>query len=165
MLGLDAPDAFKVGYHARKGDVEIIELVLPPETVETWTQLITLLMFYDTARARDADGYYADWRKVLREGCPAVTERATRGTVDARPALRFSVFCPRHPQSGLPEAIEGVLVEGEVNLMMVQVAFRRTPNAADAALAARLADTLKVCDQRTFDACRARTPTGFRPED
>jgi hypothetical protein len=79
------------------------------------------------------------------------------------PALRATLSCPKNPQTGKAENLEAFLVQGQANMMMVQVAFRRSITPADDALVKRVAGSLKVCDQRTLSSCSARKATGFLP--
>ncbi len=163
MLGSDVPDEFKTGYHARNDAQEMTELVAAPETVENWSRLITLQMFFGAAPRVSAEGFYGQWRDSMRRACAGLTDTMVRGTVDGRPAIRGTLSCPNNPQTGKPENLEAVLVQGDVNLMMVQVAFRRPPTAADAALVRRVVGSLKVCDQRALRSCSARKAAGFQP--
>jgi hypothetical protein len=160
MLGIDVPDEFQIGHQQRNDKVAIIELVEPPETVENWSKLITSLMLFDAAKS-GLDAFYARWRDSLRSGCPGMKDKVVRGSVDGHPAVRGTLSCPKNPQTGKPENLSAFLVQGDANLMMAQVAFRRGVAGQDTALIERIAGTLKVCDQRTLDNCSARKATGF----
>ena len=161
MLGIDAPDEFEVGYQARNDSQAIIELVDPPETVENWSRLITLQIFYNGAQSLGLKTFYSQWRGDMHRSCAGMTDTAERGMVDGRAAIRGALYCPNNPQTGKPENLETVLVQGEVNLVMVQAAFRRPISSEDAALIDRIVGSLKVCDQRTLAACSERKATGF----
>ena len=162
MMGIDVPDAFEVGHRARVGAVEIVELVEPPETMESWSRLVTSLMFFDAAKD-GLEPFYERWRGRLRNTCAGLSDSAMRGSVDGHPALRATLSCPANPASGRPETIEAILVQGSANLMMVQLAFRRPPTAEDIGLVERVAGSVKVCDERTLASCSARVATGFVP--
>jgi hypothetical protein len=64
MLGISVPDEFVVGHQARNATTEIVELVEPPETLDTWSKLITSLMFFNAAQA-GLDTFYGRWREGL----------------------------------------------------------------------------------------------------
>ncbi len=162
MLGISVPDEFAVGYEARNGTTQIVELVEPPETVETWSKLVTSLMFFNAAQA-GLDAFYGRWRDDLGRSCAGMTHRVIKGSVDGAPALRATLSCPKNPLTGTPENLEAILVQGKTDLMMVQVAFRRPVTPADSALIGGVASSLKVCDQRSLPACSARKATGFVP--
>lgn len=163
MLGISVPDDFEVGYHARNAAMEMTEIVQPPETVDTWTKLVTLQLFFDNARRETATAYYERWRGLMRRACGGMQDTLVRGTVDGRPAIRGTLSCPSNPQTRQPENLVAVLVQGKANLMMVQVAFRHPIGAGDNSLIDRVVGSLKVCDQRTFAECSARKATGFLP--
>lgn len=162
MLGIDVPDEFEVGHKARNDTIQIMELVEPPETVENWSKLVTSLMFFNAA-PRGAESFYKQWRDDMARSCSGMADNAQKGSVDGMPALRASLSCPKNPQTGKPENLEAILVQGEANVMMVQVAFRRAMTPADKALTERIAGSMKVCDQRTLSTCSARKATGFMP--
>lgn len=163
MLRIDVPDDFDIGYRARNDAQQMIEMVVPPETVEAWTTLITSQMFFNAARRPGLDGFYQTWRGSMYRACPGLTDTLIRGMVDGKPALRGRLSCPNNPHTGKPENLEAVLIQGDANLMMVQVAFKHTIAPPDIALIDRITRSLKVCDQRTLTACSARKATGFLP--
>lgn len=162
MLGIDVPDEFEVGHQARNDATQIMELVEPPETVENWSKLVTSLMFFDAAQ-RGVESVYKQWRDDMARSCSRMSNNVQKGTVDGMPALRASLSCPKNPETGKPENLEAILVQGQANMMMVQVAFRRAMTPADKALIELVAGSMKVCDQRTLSACSARKATGFLP--
>lgn len=162
VLGIDVPDEFEIGYNARNDTMQIVELVEPPETVDTWSKLITSFMFFNAAET-GLDSFYGPWRDVMRRSCAGITDGVVKGSVDGMPALRATLSCPSNPQTGKPENLEAVLVQGGANLMMVQVAFRRPLTTADNALVERVVGSMKVCNQRTLSSCSARNAMGFIP--
>ena len=163
ILRTDVPDEFEVGFDAQNQDQAIIELVRPPETVNSWTTLITLQLFYDRTQDGAMNTFHDWWSQSMQRACPGSSYRSVNGTVDGMPAIRVAFTCSLNPQTGKPENLEGVIVQGQANLMMVQVAFRQSIEAGDTALVERVAGGLKVCDQRSLDACSARKATGFIP--
>ena len=165
MLGIDVPDEFQVGYHARNQAMEILELIEPPETVESWSRMITSQMIFDGAKDGGLESYHARWRTDLQRACPGMRETAVRGTVDGRPAKLISVACPKMARTGQAEAFTAFLVEGQANLMIAQVAFRPPVTGPDDALIERIRGSLKVCDERTLSSCSARKATGFLARD
>lgn len=160
MLAMNVPDEFQVGNHQRDDTSEIIELVKPPETVDTWSKLVTSMIFFDAAKA-GLDTFDVRWREGLRNDCPGMKDSVVRGRVDGHPALRHLVSCAQNPQTGKPENLSAVLVEGNANLLLAQVAFRHEVMPPDHVLIEHVIGSLKVCDERTLDSCKARKATGF----
>lgn len=161
ILGVNVPDEFQIGNHKRNDHGEIIELVDPPETVDNWSRLITELAFFRGAQV-GSDVFYDRWLTAMRRACPNMKDTLLRGTVDGHPAIRGDLSCPNNPQTAKPENLSAFLVQGDTDLLMVQVAFKHTITPADAVLIKRVAASLKVCDQKRMDLCSARKGTGFR---
>ncbi|HEX3423114.1 MAG TPA: hypothetical protein VHS33_06910 [Sphingomicrobium sp.] len=160
LLGIDVPNEFQVGSQARNEHTEIIELVQPPETVNDWSRMITSLMFFNAAPT-GLEIFYGQWRAQERSGCPSMTDTRVSGTVDGHRAIRGTLSCPKDSQTGKAENLSAFLVQGDANLMMVEVAFRGAFTPADDALIERIKGSLKVCDERELKSCSARKPRGF----
>ena len=157
---MDASDGFEIGHHQRTDQVEILELVQSPDTVDDWGKLVTSLEFFNAARVR-LEVFYEHWREPLRNKCPGFTEKVALGSVDGHSALRSTLSCPKAPQTGKPENFTAILVQGDAHMMMVQIAFRRPLSPPDAALIEHVAGSLKICYQGMEDACSTRTASGF----
>ena len=56
---MDVPDEFTVGYHVRNDTMEMTELAAAPETVDAWSRLITLQLFFGMASRTDIAAFYA----------------------------------------------------------------------------------------------------------
>ena len=162
MLGMDAPDAFRIGSHQMDSVMELTEMVVPPEKVETWRdRMISLVLLRDGVARTGADAYHAAWMKHLADSCPGMTATTRPGTVDRRPATEDEIVCPKNPQTGLPEYLTSVTIAGQANILIAQVAFRHTVSPKDRALVAHVMRSLKVCNTPTLAACAARKATGF----
>jgi hypothetical protein len=154
------PPGHYIGYQLGDRQLQLKELVERPETVDNWTRLITDQIFFGQAD-QAGERFTRGWLGRLREACPAMTSATIKGTVDGLPALRLDVQCPRHPQTGKPEIITAVAIQGRANLMLMEITLRRQPTADDLALVGQLTSTLMVCDTRASAACAARSATGF----
>jgi len=163
MLGIDLPDQFEVGHQARDASMQMLEIVDPPETVDNWTKLVTVQLIFGLASGSTAEDFYSGWLEAVRTSCPGTEEALIKGTVDGKAAIRATLSCPNDPETGKPQNIEAFLVRGDVNVMVVRLAFRHALGEEDKALIERVAHSLKVCDQRTLSACSEREATGFLP--
>lgn len=162
VLGFDGGGDFKLGYHARNETSDITELVIPPETVENWTTLITQQTLFDGAQRAGLERFYGLWRDMMRRDCPGLTDTVEQGTVEGMPAIKGMLSCPNNPQTGKPENLSAVLVQGDVNLLMIQIAFRRPIDARDAALIRRVNGSLRIC-AAVEARCVRRKDSGFTP--
>jgi hypothetical protein len=161
ILAADTPDEFQMGNHQRNALGELVELAVPPETVDNWSRLITLQLYFGASARVGAEAFSARWRNALGASCSGTTSTSVAGTVDGFAATKVVAACPRNPQTGLPENVTAVFVQGQANLMIAQVAFRRPPTDADRRLVINVVDSLQVCDAQAVTACAARKKTGF----
>ena len=44
LVGL--PDGFKIGFQARKGDIGVSKMIPAAETLDNWTQMVTVQIFF-----------------------------------------------------------------------------------------------------------------------
>lgn len=162
MLGFDGGSGFKLGYHARNAASDMTELVIPPETVENWTTLITQQTLFNGAQRVGLERFYGLWRDMMRRDCPGLTDTVEQGEVEGRPAIKGMLSCPNNPETGKPENLSAVLVQGDVHLLMIQIAFRRPVGASDAALIRRVNGSLRICAPAEA-RCARRKDSGFTP--
>ena len=163
-LSVDAPDSFVVANQGATGALNLIEMVRPPETLETWSQMISVATLSNASQSTTVKQFYPIWRQGYRETCPGPRETVVNGTVDGKPALKATFYCPRDAKTDAPESLTILFVQGEVNFLTVQLSFRRAMTSADKALVQRVTKSLKVCDSRERASCSARRPTGFLPQ-
>lgn len=162
ILGIDPPDAFEIGSHQRDATEELTEMVVPPETVETWrNQMISLVLLRGGASLPGADAYHASWLKHLAATCPGMVVKTRAGTVDGLHAIEDEIACPKYPDTGLPENLTAVTIQGRANILIAQVAYRHVETPVDRALVTHVMGSLKVCDAAALAACKARRATGF----
>lgn len=161
-LSIRIPTNFEEGHRASDESTELVELVETPETVENWSKLITVFTFFNVTKGNSLEQIYAVWLKGYRQICPGPPETVRNGTVDGRPALESTLFCPADPKTGKPESLTAIFVKGEANLLGVQVAFRRSMTSADKALVHQVVASMKVCDAMATTDCSVRKATGFR---
>lgn len=148
------PKGFKVGYRARKDNRAITEMVPDGETVEDWSEMLTVQIFFGLRngtplafRIRVENG----WKQACPGGAAqAVSDKPENGY----PALMWKLTCARNPQTGKPENTWFKAIAGADSFYVIQKAFRSEPTPAQAAAAAALLDKVSVCDTRRADrAC------------
>jgi len=161
LIAVDVPDEFKTGSHRQNAFVDQSEFVVPPETVERWTRMITIQALLGAGSRTSVDEFYERWRDGLSKACPDLIETEVWGTLDGARAIRGDIACPRNPQTGLPENIMAVLVDGAENFTMVQVAFRRPRTRQDERLVDHILRSLKRCAGSDLIACRTQQGAGF----
>lgn len=139
---------FATGYQAGNADAAISEQVPEGESVEHWSRMVTTQRFTGLAGEVSASRYAEAVIGGLAQGCPgAKATPITNLRIDGRLAARFRADCPRNPQTGLPEVFWFVAVPGPRDMHVKQVAFRRLPDAADAAWAEQFLAALRWCER------------------
>lgn len=162
-VSVDAPGGFVVGHQDAQDGLSLIEMVRPPETVENWSQMISVATLMNFSQRSSLKQFYSLWRENYRATCPGPGETLVRGTVDNRPALKATFHCPRDLKTGKPESLTLIYIQGEVNLFSIHLAFRRPMTALDSRLVQSVLKSIKVCDSRDRAACSKRRATGFLP--
>ncbi|HEX4848949.1 MAG TPA: hypothetical protein VFV30_12465, partial [Novosphingobium sp.] len=86
--------------------------------------------------------------KGAARSCPGATTSPVQTLqVYGRDAARMRADCPNNPDTGQPEVFWIVLIAGERDIHARQVAFRRIPNAKDAAWAEGIMAATRLCTQ------------------
>jgi hypothetical protein len=114
-------EKWKVGYRGRQFNQNITELVRPPETVENWTELLTLGTEYRTSKVYTYPGgatftevpdpvvAMEVFRMVMQERCAKqiAFQRLDEDRTSAYPSVIFFISCERFTKGvnlDLPEA-------------------------------------------------------------
>jgi len=102
-------EKWRVGHQARQYNWNLAELVRPPETVENWTELLTLSTQYRTSKAYTYPGgaTFTDvpdpvvvmeaFRAVMQERCakPITFQRLDEDRTSPYPSVVFFISCER----------------------------------------------------------------------
>ena len=132
---------FVVGYQVARDGNLIIEQVPAGETVERWTRMVTTQRFAGAAHRLSANGLLQNMIDGLSSGCPGATiaYRRSKGST-----AQMRVNCPRNPSTGLPETFFARAMVGSSDMHVAQVAFRRSPTAADVAWAEKYLNSVSL---------------------
>lgn len=162
-LSFDPFDAFQIAYRTKNAQQETIYLVEPPATLQRWSRMLTAISFRGRAHSEALPSFYSGWLSQLKAACPGIVGAPVDGTIDAHPALRADLTCPLHAETGKAERLTIFAVQGNEDLMLVQIGFQGPPQATDRALIKRIAASLMVCLQPDLTGCADRKPSGFLP--
>ena len=145
------PQGFVVGHQERSAHANIMELVPAGETVETWTQMITLQTFYGLGGVSPdtfASGLGNRWKEVCTSGEAA----KVRDDVERGYPISIWVFtCPTNPRTNKPENMFLKAIQGQDSLYIVQYAFRSELKNEMALPAMTYFRKIMVCDTRRAD--------------
>jgi hypothetical protein len=144
------PAGFKVGYQANKDDTAISEWVPEGQSVDAWTQMLTVQV-YRGAKV-EAATFLQGVGKKWSDACPGSTGKGiftgqTNGYVVSMLVLR----CPKNLTTGKPETTAFRVIKGNDALYSVQRAFRSEPSDAELDDVMHYLAKVSVCDTRAPD--------------
>lgn len=116
----DGELAWKVGHSAESEAQHILELVRPDESVEDWTELVTVHTLNKAAGLGSIEDHLAGHRDEVTARCPASTVEVLRQGPDGALYELRVLDCERGPD----EHILGRILEGESNRFVVHYAVR-----------------------------------------
>ena len=147
-LLVSVPKGFKVGFTKKSDQQMITEMVPAAESVENWTEIVTVQIFYNLRDTPPAQ-YRARLEKLGAEACPGASfAKVKDGTENLYPMVTWSQRCPLNKQSGKPEFTWFKAVQGRDSFYVVQKAFKAEPTPKQLKAMTAFLDGAKVCDSR-----------------
>jgi len=134
-LLVTAPPGYKVGFSDKKPDMLMTEFVPSKETVENWTEMVTVQVFFGLKVTPQQ--FMDDMGKRWRAACPDAEEAHTvaEAPENGYPTLVWLLSCPKNPGTGKPEITWFKAVEGNDSFYLVQKGVQiRAEQRADHAL-------------------------------
>ncbi|HLN07995.1 MAG TPA: hypothetical protein VK281_03390 [Xanthobacteraceae bacterium] len=158
-LLVDSSPGYKIGFQAQQQDrSRITEMVPTGETVESWTEMVTVQTFPGlTATPEQFESHLVeDWRGA----CPKSDyQRIAQGTESGYAFVLWLLSCPLNKVSGKPEITWFKAIRGNDSLYVVQKAFRFAPSKEQIVTWMAFLKDAKVCDTRLPDRpCPDVTP-------
>jgi hypothetical protein len=145
-LLVSLPKGFKVGFQNRSARAMISEMVPEGQTVENWTEMVTVLIFFNLRDVSPAQ-YRARIEKLWAESCPGSTFATVKeGIENLYPTQTWTQKCPVNKQTGKPELTWFKGAQGNDSFYLVQKAYKFEPSAEQVAAWASFLDEVKVCD-------------------
>jgi hypothetical protein len=144
------PDGFKVGFQQKNEAMLISEMVPGAETVESWTQMVTVQIFFNLKTPLDE--YKAGVEKGWARACRGSSAHAVRqGEENGYPFSLWLLACPLNRTTGKPEYTWFKAMQGNDSLYLVQVAFKAKPTDAMITRWMEYLRKVQVCDTRLPD--------------
>jgi hypothetical protein len=143
-----APSGYHVGFQDKNNDSQITEWVPTGETVEDWTEMVTVLVFYGLAPAPDV--YMHNLEKRWMASCPGAGNAQTIASVveNGYSSLVWLLNCPQNLETGKPEITWFKAVQGNDSFYVVQKAFKFAPSKEQIARWVGYLKAVRVCDSR-----------------
>jgi hypothetical protein len=154
-LLVTAPPGYKIGFNDTKPKMLMTEFVPDKETVENWTEMVTVQVFRGLKTTPRA--FMEDIAERWRTACPEAAEAHTVADAleNGYPTRVWLLHCPKNPQSGKPEITWFKAVEGNDAFYVVQKAFRFEPSKEQITRWMGYLRKVSVCDQRIAErACQ-----------
>ena len=153
-LLVTAPPGYKVGFSDKKPNMLMTEFVPAKETVENWTEMVTVQVFFGLKATPQQ--FMDDMGKSWRAACPDAEEAHTVADApeNGYPTLVWLLSCPKNPGTGKPEITWFKAVQGNDSFYLVQKAFKFEPSKEQITRWMGYLRKVSVCDLRIADrAC------------
>lgn len=154
-----APAGFDIGYNASNSDMAITEFVPAKQSVNNWTDMVTIQVFYGlkTSPAQ----FMAKIEKLVSEACPgaSVTE-IKQGEENGYPFNLFLQDCPLNKETGKPEITWYKTIEGKDSFYVVQFATKLKPSKEKITKWMQYLAGVIVCDTRLAERACGGAPGG-----
>jgi hypothetical protein len=152
------PPGYKVGHQAKNAKQLISEMVPKAETVDTWTEMVTVLIYF--GRKGSLIGYRTQMEKDWAAACAgAKSAPVGGGLVNGYTTMIWRQSCPLNKATGKPEITWFKAIAGNDSFYVVQKAFKFEPSPEQAATAVKYLDGVSVCDTRIAER---KCPAGMR---
>ena len=153
------PDGYKVDFQQKKGSARITEMVPANETVQGWTEMVTVQVF-GGMKGVTPDQFRDRMVKLWTGSCAdAVAGPPTRAVENGYPIAFWMMNCPLNKQTGKPETTWFKAIQGRDSFYVVQKAFKFDPAQEQIVQWTLYLKKVGVCDTRIKErAC----PAGLR---
>ena len=153
------PQGYKVDFQQKKGSAQITEMVPASETVQGWTEMVTVQVF-GGMKGVTPDQFRERMVKLWAGSCAnAVAGPPTRAVENGYPIAFWMMSCPLNKQTGKPETTWFKAIQGQDSFYVVQKAFKFDPSQDQIVQWTLYLKKVAVCDTRvTARAC----PAGLR---
>lgn len=145
------PKGYKVGHQQRAGSQAISEFVPQAQTVENWTEMVTVNIFFglrDMTPSRYRTNMEGNWAKAC---AGSEFSKVKEGAENGYLTLTWFQKCPKNPQTGKPELTWMKAIQGRDSFYLVQKAFKFEPTAEQRREWGGYLDSVRVCDTRLAD--------------
>ena len=152
------PPGYKVGYNKREQKALISEMVPAAETVESWTEMVTVQIFFGLKGS--IVSYRAKMEKDWANACAgAQSAPVGGGLVNGYTTVTWRQTCPLNKQTGKPEITWFKAIAGNDSFYVVQKAFKFEPAQEKAAEWIAWLNKVSVCDTRIPER---KCPSGMK---
>jgi hypothetical protein len=141
------PPGYKIDFQDKKPNSLMNEMVPAAETVNNWTEMVTVQIFYNMKTAPEQ--FVDKMVSGLKASCPGANSSAiASGPENGYPAGVWLLNCPKNPATGKPEITWVKAVQGNDSFYVVQKAFKFMPSKDEIVQWMKYLRSVAVCDSR-----------------
>jgi hypothetical protein len=149
-----APPGYKIGFQDKKSELQLTEWVPVGQTVDNWTEMLTVQVFYGLKSTPEQ--FMRDLERRWRGACPVAGEAqpVVSGVENGYASLVWILDCPQNPNTGQLELTWFKGIQGNDSFYVVQKAFKFNPSKQQIARWIGYLKAVRVCDSRIAErAC------------
>jgi hypothetical protein len=141
------PDGFKIDFQQRAGDMLISEMVPVEQSVNDWTEMVTVQVFHDLKTTPER--FKARVDKEGPAACAGIESHpVAQGDENGYPYMVWLQSCPLNKATGKPEITWFKAIAGNDSFYVVQLAFKAWPSKEQVTSWMHYLGGVKVCDTR-----------------
>jgi hypothetical protein len=158
-LLVTAPAGYKAGFSDRNAKMVMTEFVPAGQSVQNWTEMVTVQVFLGMKRASPA-AFRDRMEKLWAGSCAkAAMVPISAATENGYEVVLWRLTCPLNKTTGKPEMTWFKAIAGNDSFYVVQKAFKFEPPSEKVAEWIAYLNKVSVCDTRLPErAC----PSGMR---
>jgi hypothetical protein len=152
-LLVTVPDGFKIDFQQKNKDMLISEMVPSAESVNDWTQMVTVQIFLGLKGGPEEFKSKVEtaWMRACRGGS---AHAIAQGKENGYSFAVWLLACPLNRTTGKPEFTWFKATQGNDSLYVVQAALKARPSEEATTRWMEYLRTVRVCDTRLPDrAC------------
>ena len=145
---------FVKGWENHTKQLDMVEYVPKGETVEDWSQMITLQKMHSSSIKGEM--LFASMAQGFQEACGSVKpiELGKDDNDNGYSSIMWTLICPLNPQTKKPETVFVKAIEGKEGLHIIQWAYRSIPSKNDAMQVVSYLNKVYVCDNSKAHPCK-----------
>jgi hypothetical protein len=141
------PDGFKIDFQQRAGNMLINEMVPVGQTVNDWTEMVTVQVFHDLKTTPEQ--FKARIDKEGPAACAGIESHpVAQGDENGYPYMVWLQSCPLNKVTGKPEITWFKAIAGNDSFYILQLAFKAWPSKEQITSWMHYLGTVRVCDTR-----------------
>jgi len=142
------PAGYKEGYRARQGQQQIVEMVLKSESVQDWSEMLTVNTTFGGI-SKTPSQYYSSTINAWKGACKGTSSQLIRQGKEKGYTFTFWIMvCPKSRLTGRPEWTLSKAIWGKDSFYLVSKAWSRKPLKKEIQKWSGFLSKVYVCDTR-----------------